>query len=138
VLTTRHGVKVLGASDLDAFQRLTAIDPVVNVFAAHRARVTNLEPRWLGGEIWGRFDGGDLRSACHVGANLVPVQAHADDARVFAERALARPAWPPIPSRCTPPSASRKRRFSRIPAERRSAIHGGSAPHLRGERTLEG
>jgi predicted GNAT family acetyltransferase len=91
VLTTRHGVKVLGASDLDAFQRLTAIDPVVNVFAAHRARVTNLEPRWLGGEVWGRFDGGDLRSACHVGANLVPVQADADDARVFAERALARP-----------------------------------------------
>jgi uncharacterized protein len=91
VLTTRHGVKVLGASDLDAFQQLAARDPVVNVFAAHRARVTNLEPRWLGGEMWGRFDGGELRSACHVGANLVPVQADVDDAHAFAERALARP-----------------------------------------------
>ncbi len=91
MLTTRHGVKVLGASDLDAFQRLASRDPVINVFAAHRARVTNLEPRWLGGEVWGRFDGGELRSACHVGANLVPVQADPDDARAFAERALAGP-----------------------------------------------
>ncbi len=91
MLTTRHGVKVLGASDLDAFQRLASRDPVINVFATHRARVTNLEPRWLGGEVWGRFDGGELRSACHVGANLVPVQADPDDARAFAERALAGP-----------------------------------------------
>ncbi len=90
MLTTRHGVKVLGASDLDAFQALVAEDPVVNVFACHRARVTNLEPRWLGGEMWGRFDDGQLRAACHVGANLVPVQASAEDARVFGERALAR------------------------------------------------
>jgi len=90
VLTTRHGVKVLGAADLDSFEALVAEDPVVNVFASHRARVTNLEPRWLGGEMWGRFDGGELRAACHVGANLVPVQATADDARVFGERALAR------------------------------------------------
>ncbi len=90
MLTTRHGVKVLGASDVDAFQQLAARDPVVNVFAAHRARVTNLEPRWLGGEVWGRFVDGELRAACHVGANLVPVQAAAEDSRVFAERALAR------------------------------------------------
>ena len=90
MLTTRHGVRVLDASDLDAFQRLAARDPVVNVFAAHRARTTNLEPRWLGGEVWGRFVDGELRAACHVGANLVPVQADPDDARVFAERALAR------------------------------------------------
>ena len=90
MLTTRHGVRVLDASDLDAFQRLAAQDPVVNVFAAHRARTTNLEPRWLGGEVWGRFVDGELCAACHVGANLVPVQATPDDARVFAERALAR------------------------------------------------
>ena len=63
---------------------------MVNVFAEYRARTTNLEPRWLGGEMWGRFEDGLLVSACHVGANLVPVQARADDARAFAERALAR------------------------------------------------
>jgi ribosomal protein S18 acetylase RimI-like enzyme len=40
--------------------------------------------------MWGRYDDGELRAACHVGANLVPVQARPDDARVFAERALTR------------------------------------------------
>ncbi|WP_244932316.1 GNAT family N-acetyltransferase [Nocardioides sp. W7] len=90
MLTTRHGVRPLGAPDLDAFLHLTAQDPVVNVFADYRARTTNLEPRWLGGEMWGRYEDGELVAACHVGANLVPVQASADDARTFAERALAR------------------------------------------------
>ena len=90
MLTVRHGVRVLGASDLEDFQALAAQDPVVNVFASHRARVTNLEPRWLGGEVWGRFDDGRLTAACHVAANLVPVQASVEDARVFAERALSR------------------------------------------------
>ena len=46
--TTRHGVRLLGTPDLDAFLALTAKDPVVNVFAAYRARTTSLEPRWLG------------------------------------------------------------------------------------------
>ncbi len=90
MLTTRHGVRPLGTADLHAFLALTEQDPVVNVFADHRARTTNLEPRWLGGEMWGRFDGGDLVAACHVGANLVPIQATTDDARAFAERALTR------------------------------------------------
>jgi len=90
VLTTRHGVRVLGPEDLPDFVRLVALDPVVNVFADYRARTTNLEPRWLGGEVWGRFRDGRLTAACHVGANLVPVQATEDDARVFAERALTR------------------------------------------------
>jgi predicted GNAT family acetyltransferase len=90
VLTTRHGVRPLGTADLDAFLALTSRHPVVNVFADHRARTTNLEPRWLGGEMWGRFDGGELVAACHSGANLVPVEATRDDARAFAERALTR------------------------------------------------
>lgn len=90
MLTTRHGVRPLAAADLDAFLELTGRDPVVNVFVEHRARTTNLEPRWLGGEVWGRFTGGDLVAACHVGANLVPIQASSDDARAFAERALGR------------------------------------------------
>ena len=83
-------MRVLESADLSAFLRLSAQDPVVNVFADHRARTTNLEPRWLGGEVWGRFAGGELVAACHVGANLVPVQCTPDDARAFAERALAR------------------------------------------------
>jgi hypothetical protein len=90
VLTTRHGVRPLGAADLGAFLALARQDPVVNVFVDYRATTTNLEPRWLGGEMWGRFDGGDLVAACHVGANLVPIQARPEDAAAFAERALTR------------------------------------------------
>ncbi|NYD42373.1 GNAT family N-acetyltransferase [Nocardioides panaciterrulae] len=90
MLTTRHGVRPLGPPDLDDFLHLAERDPVVNVFADHRARTTTLEPRWLGGEMWGRFEDGRLVAACHVGANLVPVQARPADARAFADRALVR------------------------------------------------
>ena len=90
MLTTRHGVRPLGAADLDAFLALARRDPVVNCFVDYRATTTNLEPRWLGGEMWGRFDNGVLTSACHVGANLVPVEASIEDAAAYAERALAR------------------------------------------------
>lgn len=86
----RHGVRVLGTPDLDDFLTLANRDPVVNVFALYRARTTSLEPRWLGGEVWGRFDAGKLVAACHVGANLVPIQCTPDDARAFAEKALTR------------------------------------------------
>jgi predicted GNAT family acetyltransferase len=70
---------------------LTARDPVVNVFVDYRARVTQLEPRWLGGEVWGYEVDGELVSACHAGANLVPVQATPDAIAAFAERAASRP-----------------------------------------------
>ncbi len=90
VPASRHGVRVLGTPDLEAFLELANRDPVVNVFALYRARTTSLEPRWLGGEMWGRFDAGELVAACHVGANLVPIQATEDDARAFAEKALTR------------------------------------------------
>jgi ribosomal protein S18 acetylase RimI-like enzyme len=90
MLTMRQGIRPLGPADLDAFLELTGRDPVVNVFAEYRARTTSLEPRWLGGEVWGRWVGGDLVAACHVGANLVPIGADAEDARAFGERALTR------------------------------------------------
>lgn len=90
MLTTRRGVRPLTSADRDEFLALARRDPVVNVFAIHRALTTNLEPRWLGGEMWGRYDGDELVAACHVAANLVPVEATADDAHAFAERAVAR------------------------------------------------
>lgn len=90
MLTTRHGIRPLGPADLAAFLELTGRHPVVNVFADYRARTTRLEPRWLGGEVWGRWLDGDLVAACHVGANLVPIEADEDDARAFGERALTR------------------------------------------------
>jgi len=84
-------VRVLGPADLDAFADLTAQDPVINVFAEHRAKMTQLEPRWLGGEMWGLFRRGSLVAACHAGANLVPIQCTDEQAAIFAEHALSRP-----------------------------------------------
>lgn len=81
---------MLSGADLGAFDALVGQDPVVNVFAAYRARVTNLEPRWLGGAVWGRFVDEQLVAACHMGANLVPVGCDAESARIFARPALGR------------------------------------------------
>jgi predicted GNAT family acetyltransferase len=87
ILSTRDEVRLLGRDDLPDFLALTALDPVVNVFAEYRARTTSLEPRWLGGEMWGRYRDGALTAACHVGANLVPVECDEADAIAFADRA---------------------------------------------------
>jgi len=70
---------------------LTAADPVVNVFADYRSRLTRLEPRWLGGEVWGYHEDGRLVSACHAAANLVPVEATPEAIAAFAERAVSQP-----------------------------------------------
>jgi GNAT superfamily N-acetyltransferase len=86
VLTISSGVRVLGPTDLPDFLALTGQDPVVNVFADYRARTTRLDPRWLGGEVLGRFVDGELVAGLHVGANLVPVQAGVADLHAFAEQ----------------------------------------------------
>jgi uncharacterized protein len=72
-------------------RELTARDPVVNVFADYRARLTQLDPRWLAGEVWGYEVDGRLVSACHAAANLVPVQATPEALSAFAERAVSQP-----------------------------------------------
>lgn len=89
MLTTRGGVRALTPADLEEFLALAGQDPVVNVFAIHRAMTTNLDPRWLGGEMWGRYERGELVAACHAAANLVPVQAGYEDAVAFARRAAS-------------------------------------------------
>lgn len=91
MLRTRQGLRLLGPSDLPAMLRLAGADPVVNVFADHRSRLTQLDPRWLGGEVWGYEVDGELVSACHSAANLVPVQATPDALLAFAQRALGQP-----------------------------------------------
>jgi predicted GNAT family acetyltransferase len=83
-------VRVLGPGDRDRFVALAEQDPVVNVFADYRARLTNLDERWLGGQVWGRFEGDELVAGCHLGANLVPVQCTPDDVGAFADVALRR------------------------------------------------
>jgi uncharacterized protein len=91
VLRTRQGLRLLGPSDLPVVRELCGRDPVFNVFADYRARLTQLDPRWLGGEMWGYEVDGELVSACHAAANLVPVEATSDAVVAFAQRAASRP-----------------------------------------------
>ncbi len=88
MLKTRRTVRVLGPADLDEVTALLARDPVVNVVADFRARQTRLEPRWLGGEMWGYYEDDDLVSVCHSAANLIPAMANQDALERFAARAL--------------------------------------------------
>lgn len=86
----RGAVRSLGPSDLDAALACAQRDPVVNVFVDYRIRSTRLEARLLRGEIWGYFHDDDLISMCHVGANLVLVNAGEDAAAAFATTASSR------------------------------------------------
>lgn len=79
---------MLGPSDLAEALEVLAEDPVTNVFVEYRSRMTQLDPRWLGGQMWGYVSEGRLRSLCHVGANLVPVAGTPESCAAFARRAL--------------------------------------------------
>ena len=79
--------RVLDARDLDELRALVAKDPVTDVFVASRLEAGGLDPWRLGAEVWGYGDRGRLEAACYSGANLVPVQAHPEAVRAFAERA---------------------------------------------------
>jgi len=68
---------------------LSARNPVVNVFADYRSRITQLDSRWMGGEMWGYVADGELVSACHAAANLVPVEATPEAIQAFAARGIA-------------------------------------------------
>ena len=87
MVRTSQSLRVLGPGDVTAALDVIATDPVVNVFADYRTRITQLDPRWLGGEMWGYFDGDRLASMCHVGANLVPVNASPEACEAFVDRA---------------------------------------------------
>ena len=79
---------MLGPADLPAALDVLATDPVTNVFVEYRSRLTQLDQRWLGGEMWGYEAEGQLASLCHVGANLVPVAGTPESCAAFARRAM--------------------------------------------------
>lgn len=88
MLRTHRSVRVLGPVDLPEVTGLLARDPVVNVVVDYRARTTRLEPRWLGGEVWGYYEDQQLLSVCHSAANLIPAMATPEALELFADRAL--------------------------------------------------
>jgi uncharacterized protein len=64
VLTTRH---------LPELRDLVARDPIAHCFVASRL-ADPMDPWSLGGQIWGWFESGRLRSALYTGANLIPIE----------------------------------------------------------------
>ncbi|WP_185034603.1 GNAT family N-acetyltransferase [Streptomyces candidus] len=84
---TTTTTRVLAPADLDEAMDLLESEPVNNAFVTSRVKVAGLDPWRLGGEMWGWYEGGRLRSLCYSGANLVPICATPEAVRAFAERA---------------------------------------------------
>lgn len=78
-------VRPLTAADAPALSAILNADPVTHCFVASRFEA-------LGGrmsaDMWGYFRDGELRSALHVGANIVPVDTDAASRAAFASRLL--------------------------------------------------
>ncbi|MFF9352122.1 GNAT family N-acetyltransferase [Streptomyces sp. NPDC014734] len=86
-MLTQTTTRVLEPSDLGAALAILESDPVANAFVTSRVRIAGLDPWRLGGEMWGWYADGRLRSLCYSGANLVPICATPEAVRAFADRA---------------------------------------------------
>ncbi|MEU8505407.1 GNAT family N-acetyltransferase [Streptomyces brevispora] len=84
---TQTTTRVLEPSDLGAALALLESEPVANAFVTSRVQIAGLDPWRLGGEMWGWYADGRLRSLCYSGANLVPICATPESVRAFADRA---------------------------------------------------
>ncbi|MBQ1110389.1 GNAT family N-acetyltransferase [Streptomyces anulatus] len=86
-MLTQTTTRVLEPSDLGAALAVLESEPVANAFVTSRVQVAGLDPWRLGGEMWGWYTDGMLRSLCYSGANLVPICAGPEAVRAFADRA---------------------------------------------------
>ncbi|MFG3284377.1 GNAT family N-acetyltransferase [Streptomyces sp. NPDC048111] len=84
---TQTTTRVLEPGDLGAALAILESDPVANAFVTSRVQIAGLDPWRLGGEMWGWYADGRLRSLCYSGANLVPICATPEAVRSFADRA---------------------------------------------------
>lgn len=82
-------VRRLTPRDAADLVRLTREDPRANLFVRHRVEETGLRDVLLGGSVLGVYRDDRLVSACHVGANLVTVEAGDDDVDLFAQHVLS-------------------------------------------------
>ncbi|MGC5344584.1 GNAT family N-acetyltransferase [Streptomyces sp. DT24] len=86
-MLTQTTTRVLEPGELGAALAILESEPVTNAFVTSRVRVAGLDPWRLGGEMWGWYEQGRLRSLCYSGANLVPICTTPDAIRAFADRA---------------------------------------------------
>ena len=86
-MLTQTTTRVLGPGELGAALAILESEPVTNAFVTSRVQVAGLDPWRLGGEMWGWYADGHLRSLCYSGANLVPICAPPEAVRAFADRA---------------------------------------------------
>ncbi|MFF8608078.1 GNAT family N-acetyltransferase [Streptomyces sp. NPDC015346] len=86
-MLTQTTTRVLEPADLGAALAVLESAPVENAFVAARVQAAGLDPWRLGGEMWGWYADGHLRSLCYSGANLVPLCATPEAVRAFADRA---------------------------------------------------
>lgn len=86
-MLTQTTTRVLEPSELGAALAILESEPVDNAFVTSRVQVAGLDPWRLGGEMWGWYADGRLRSLCYSGANLVPICATPEAVRAFADRA---------------------------------------------------
>ncbi|MBT2391880.1 GNAT family N-acetyltransferase [Streptomyces sp. ISL-1] len=86
-MLTQTTTRVLEPSELGAALAILESEPVTNAFVTSRVQVAGLDPWRLGGEMWGWYADGRLRSLCYSGANLVPICATPEAVRAFADRA---------------------------------------------------
>ena len=84
-------VRALRRTDEAEVLALLDRDPLVNLFVRHRVELTHLEEALMGGRVWGYFEDGRLVSACHAGANVVPVEATPAALDAFAGQLLDGP-----------------------------------------------
>ncbi|MGW3658447.1 GNAT family N-acetyltransferase [Streptomyces sp. NPDC005151] len=87
LVLTQTTTRVLEPSDLGAALAILESDPVANAFVTSRVQIAGLDPWRLGGEMWGWYADGRLRSLCYSGANLVPICATPEAIRAFSDRA---------------------------------------------------
>ncbi|WP_242573337.1 GNAT family N-acetyltransferase [Streptomyces sp. NP-1717] len=86
-MLTQTTTRVLDPGELGAALAILESEPVANAFVASRVQAAGLDPWRLGGEMWGWYADGRLRSLCYSGANLVPICATPEAVRAFADRA---------------------------------------------------
>ncbi|GGJ72988.1 N-acetyltransferase GCN5 [Streptomyces camponoticapitis] len=86
-MLTQTTTRVLDPGELGAALAILESEPVANAFVASRVQAAGLDPWRLGGEMWGWYADGRLRSLCYSGANLVPICASPEAVRAFADRA---------------------------------------------------